>query len=118
MSKSISYDENEMWHSRPDFYLNIFELILNALDDLDFGYFFEVDLKYPDDIRKTKDPPFCPEIKVLPKDKYNEWMKKIKLKSYKKARKLVCDWTDKKNYLIHYIVIKFYARYGMIVGKV
>ena len=75
-----------MWHSQPDLYMNKFEEILNAPDDSIFGYFLELDSKYPDDIKKTKNLPFCPKKKVFPKDKYHERTKKIKLKSYKKAR--------------------------------
>ena len=45
-------------------------------------------------------------------------MKKIKPKKYTKSKKLICDWTDKKKYLIHYRMLKFYVRHGMIVGKI
>ena len=44
-------------------------------------------------------------------------MKNIKPKKYTKSKKLICDWTDKKKYLIHYRMLKFYVRHGMIVGK-
>ena len=38
--------------------------ILNTSDDSEIGYFVEVDLKYPDNIKeKTKYFPFCPENK-------------------------------------------------------
>ena len=33
-------------------------------------------------------------------------------------KKLICDWSDKKNYLVHYRLLKFYVRHGMIVDKV
>ena len=33
-------------------------------------------------------------------------------------KKLICDWTDKKNYLIHYRMLKFYVRHGMKIKKV
>ena len=29
-------------------------------------------------------------------------MNEIKPDSYTQCKKLICDWTDKKNYLIHY----------------
>ena len=45
-------------------------------------------------------------------------MKKIKARNYTKAKKLLSDWTDKKNYLIHYRLLKFYVRHGMIVDKI
>ena len=31
---------------------------------------------------------------------------------------MIRDRSDKKNYLIHYRMLKFYVRYGMIVDKV
>ena len=39
-------------------------------------------------------------------------------KNYVSHKKLICDWTDKKNYLIHYRMLKFYVRHGMKVKKV
>ena len=45
-------------------------------------------------------------------------MKEIKPKNYVKSKKLICDWTDKKNYLVHYRMLKFYVRLGMVVDKI
>ena len=36
----------------------------------------------------------------------------------KSGSKMICDWSDKKNYLLYYRMLKFYVRYGMIVDKV
>ena len=116
MSEVLTYDEIEMWHGDPDKYWNWLDVILNTPDDTEIGYFLEVDLKYPDDIKeKTKNFPFCPENKKINPDKYNDYMKKIKAESYTKSKKLICDWPDKKQYLIHYRMLKFYKRHGMIV---
>ena len=38
--------------------------------------------------------------------------------TYTQNKKLICDWSDEKNYLIHYRMLKFYVRHGMIVDKV
>ena len=119
MSQMLPYDEIEMWHGHPDKYWNWLNEILNTLDDSEIGYFLEVDLKYPDDIKqKTKYFPFCPENKKIDPNKYNEYMKSIKPENYTKSKKLICDWTDKKKYLIHYRILKFYVRHGMIVEKI
>ena len=119
MSQMLPYDEIEMWYGDPDKYWNWLEEILNTPDDNEIGYFLEVDLKYPDSIKeKTKHFPFCPENKKIDPDKYNDYMKKIKPKNYTKSKKLICDWTDKKKYLIHYRMLKFYVRHGMIVEKI
>ena len=42
-------------------------------------------------------------------------MKTIQPKEYTKSKKLLCDWTDKKKYLIHYRMLNFYVRHVMIV---
>ena len=49
---------------------------------------------------------------------FNDYMKEIKPNTYIQTSKLICDWSDKKNYLIHYRMLKFYIRHGMIVDKV
>ena len=45
-------------------------------------------------------------------------MNKIKPMNYTKSKKLICDWTDKKKYLIHYRMLKLYVRHGMVVEKI
>ena len=45
-------------------------------------------------------------------------MNKIKPKIYTKSKKLICHWADKKKYLIHYRMLKFYVRHGLVVEKV
>ena len=39
-------------------------------------------------------------------------------KNYVSHKNLICDWTDKKKYLIHYRMLKFYVRHGMKFNKV
>ena len=82
MSQPLPYIEIEMLHGHPDLYMNWLEEILSTPDDNDIGYFVEVDLRFPDNIKeKTKNFPLAPENKVIPKDKYNEYMKEIKPRS-------------------------------------
>ena len=45
-------------------------------------------------------------------------MKSIKPENYTESKKLICDWSDKKKCLIHYRMLKFYVRHGMIVEKI
>ena len=86
-----------MWHSYPDHYMNKLEEIIDTSDDSYVDYFLEVDLRYPDNIiEKAMKYQFCPESKIIPKDKNNDYMNKKNLKTYTKAKKVVCDWTDKK----------------------
>ena len=96
MSQMLPYDEIKF---EKDFCL---EEILNTPDDNEIGYFIEVNLKYPDNRKeKTKNFPFCPENKKINPNKYNDYMNNIKLKKNTKSKKLICDWSDKKRYLIH-----------------
>ena len=119
MSQLLPYDEIEMWHGDPAKYWNWLDEVLNTPNDADTGYFIEVDLKYPDNVKeKTKIFPFCPEKKKINPDKYNDYMKKIKPKNYTKSKNLISDWTDKKKYLIRYRMLKIYVRHGMIVEKI
>ena len=56
MSQPLPYDENDI-----DRNVKV-EEFLNTPDDSDFGYFVEVDLRYPNNIKgKTKHFPFDPE---------------------------------------------------------
>ena len=115
----LPYEEIEMWHGHPDLNMNKLKEILNTPDDSGIGYFVEVDLKYPVNIKeKTKNFPFCPENKKIDPDKYNDFMKKIKPKNYTKSKKLICDWTDKKKFLILYRRLNFFVRQCMVVEKI
>ena len=51
MSQLLPFDETEMWHCHPDLYMNKLKKFLNTPHDSDIGYFIEVDLKYPDNIK-------------------------------------------------------------------
>ena len=39
-------------------------------------------------------------------------------KIYTKAKKFICDWSDKQIYLIRYRILKFFVRHGMVVEKI
>ena len=113
MSQSLPYDEIK-------FDNNIkLEDILYTPDDSDIGCFIEVDLIYPDNIKeKTKNFPFALMNKKINPHNFNDYMKKIRPDTYIQTKKLICDWCDKKNFLINYRMLKFYIRHGMIVNKV
>ena len=99
--------------------MNELEEILNNPDENNNGYSVEVDIKYPDEIKeKTKNFPFCPENKFIPNDVFSKNVKGMKLDKYIQNKKWVCDWTDQKNYLIHYRMITFFVGHGMIVNKI
>ena len=95
------------------------EEIINTPGYSDIGYFIEVNLEYPHNIRdKTRHLPFCPENKSISNDDFGSYMKSIMSKNYVSHKKLTRDWTDRKNYLIHYRMLKFYVRHGTKIIKV
>ena len=51
-------------------------------------------------------------------DELSDYMKEIKPNTYTQTEKSICDWSDKKNYLVHYRLLKFYVRQGMKVERV
>ena len=113
MSEPLLYDEIQL-----DRDIKL-EDILTTPDDSDIGYFIEVDLIYPDKIKeKTKKIAFTPVKKKLNPDNFSDYMKSIKPDTYSQTKKLICDWSDRKKYLVHYRMLKFYNSHGMIVEKV
>ena len=56
--------------------------------------------------------------KKINTDNFSDYMKTIKLDTYTQTSKLICDWSDKRNYSIHYRMLNFYIRHGMEVVKV
>ena len=113
MSEYLPYDEIK-------FDKNVkLEDILNSPDNSDTGYFIGVDWKYPDNLKeKTKNFPFTPENKKINLDGFRDYMKEFIPDTYTQNKKLICGWSDKKNYVIHYGVLQFYVRHGMEVEKV
>ena len=113
MSEPLPYDEIKFDRDIKS------EDILNTTDDTGIGYFIEVDLKYPDNIKaKTKHVPFAPVNKKSNPDYFSVYMKEIIPDTYTQNKKLKCDWSDKKNYLIHHRMLKFHVIHGMVVDKV
>ena len=51
-------------------------------------------------------------------DEFSVYMKEIKPDTYTQTKKSICDWSDRKNYLVHYRMLKFYVRPGLLVNKV
>ena len=113
MSEPLPYDEIKYDNNVS------LEDILNTPDDSDIGYLIEVDLTYPNNMKeKTKNFPFALVNKKIDPENFSDYMKEIKPDTYIQTSKLICDWSDKKNYLVHYRMLKFYLRHGMIVDKI
>ena len=57
-------------------------------------------------------------LKKIHPDDFSEYIKTIRPDTHTQTKKLICDWSDKKNYLIYYRMLKFYVKHGMVVDKV
>ena len=68
--------------------------------------------------KKQKNFRLLLKIKKVNPDDFSDYMKKIKPNTYTQTKKLICDCSNKKNYLIQYRRFKFYVRDGMVVEKV
>ena len=119
-SKFNWLDETELQHfSNPS---NITALA----DDGDWGYYFEVDLIYPNNIKtKTSDFPLAPESGEVTLEMFSNFMKefhkdlqKCGQPKFKPCRKLLLTQFDKEKYLVHFAILKFYLNMGMILTKV
>ena len=62
--------------------------------------------------------PFCPENKTSPQDNICDYMNEMKPNKCTQNRIVVGDWTDNKNYLTLYRMLKRYGRHGMVVREV
>lgn len=81
------------------------EKILNLPDDGEIGYVFEVDLDYPPNLHDLHNSyPFCAENMHVP--------------GTKNVKKLLLTLYDKKNYVIHYRMLKLALQHGLILKKV
>ena len=58
------------------------------------------------------------KLKKINPDDFSDYMKEIKPNIYAQNRKMICDWSDEKNSLIHYRMLNFYIRHGMEVKNV
>ena len=110
--QSLPYDEIKF-----DKGVNI-EHILDTENISDIENILEVDLKYPVTIKKkTKTFPFFPENKNSPQDKFSGYMNEMKSTFYAPCKKLICGVTDGTNYLLHYRMLNFNVKNGMVVKK-
>ena len=76
----------------------------NISDDGDFGYFVEVDLKYPETLHDAhKDLPFCAEHMAPPGSK---------------QQKLMTTLHEKQRYVLHYRALKQVLKHGLVLIKV
>ena len=78
------------------------DFIKNYEEDINKGYFLEVDVEYPKNLFSLhSDVPFLPERKKI-----------------EKCNQLICDFHDKKNYVVDIKALKQELNHGLILKKV
>ena len=88
-------------------------------DNNPYGFFIECDLEYPAEIKeKTENFPLCPYQTKADPGCFSDYMNSVKQPNYKPAQKLVCDLTNKQNYMMHNRMFKFYTKMGMKVTHI
>ena len=105
--------------------------ILHMDTETDTGYYFEVDLTYPTNIHhKTADFPLAPETAQVTEDMLSEHMKNLYQRimtqrnpthsthTFKSSYKLLLSQNDKKNYCVHFKLLKYYLQQGMQLTKI
>ena len=80
----------------------------------------EVDFKYPKELHNEhNDLPLAPEKQIISYDMLSPYQKEIiGDRSKNTIKKLIASLGDKKNYIVHYRVLKKYVELGLKVSKV
>ena len=111
MSQPLPLDETKFDKN------NKLQDILNTTADSDIEFFVEVGLTYPGEIKEnSRHFPLAPE-KIYNPDNFDTNNNKNKSNLYTQTKKLICVWSDKKNYMIHCRMLEFYVRHGKVVDK-
>ena len=88
-----------MWCGHLFCYTDKLQDMLITPDYSDIGYFLEIDLLYPKNIKKkAKNFPFCLESKISPQSEVSDYLKEVKSNIYSTHENLIRDWTDEKIY--------------------
>jgi hypothetical protein len=101
---------------------------LNIGTEDEWGYTLMVDLQYPREIHdKTKDFPLAPEAKNITENMLTpfmleQWTARCEMRGYantfKPEKKLLMSCEDKKEYVVHFKLLKFYLEMGMKITKI
>lgn len=114
MSKPLPIGEYKWVESNMSDCEHMTKEILEMSDESDYGFIFEVDLEYPENLHMAhNDFPFCPERSKLPEQAFD-----ILKEDASKFPKLLLTLFNKTNYVIHYSMLKLALKHGLILKKV
>ena len=105
------------------------ESILALDDEAPEGFVFELDLNYPSNVHdKTRDFPLAPESLEVTDEMLSPYMRSYHSqlmdqrhhasKTFKSCRKLLMTTYDKRHYVVHFSILKFYLSMGLKVDKI
>ena len=128
LSKPLPHSEFTWLGSDDIKYFSNPDNILKLDDEGEWGYLFEVDLDYPQSIHDTtSDFPLAPESGYVTADMFSPYMTSFReeinkaqgsTKSFKPCRKLLLTQYNKKDYIVHFCILKFYLKMGLILCDV
>jgi len=91
--------------------------ILGLGDKDSVGYLFEVDLHYPQELHDLHNGyALAPELRAVYNYMLNEWQQYQRKDT--DCKKLISSFYDKKNYVVHYRLLKLYLKLGLKLTKV
>lgn len=99
------------------------DTVLNLPDDGPHAYLIEADLHYPDSLHElTEELPLAPEKGSVVFDEFPEFMKQLwhqlnPEKNYATSQKLLLTCYDKKAYIAHSRILKFYLKMGIKISQ-
>ena len=88
------------------------------MDEAEVGYYFEVNLNYPEELHhKHKDLPFAPDKESPRKEWLSDYQQSFNIKG-KSPEKLLTTLNEKESYVLHQRNLRQYLSAGLIVRKI
>lgn len=113
MTQFLPISDYEWVSENHELFSNV-NAIMNVPDDSPIGYIFKVDLHYPKELHNShNDLPFCAEKRTLSEEMFN-----ILGVKKNKIEKLLLTLFDKKEYVLHYGMLKLALKHGLKLKKV
>lgn len=98
------------------------ERILSVEDDSPIGYWFKIDYDYPRELHDLHNDLPCGFEKIsIDPEIYSLYEKQVRKNSNSKSsnvKKLIGTLNNKKNYVIHYRLLKLFIRLGIKITKI
>jgi hypothetical protein len=96
----------------------------------EYGYTLKCDLHYPESIHnKTQDFPLAPQMDLVTSEMLTpfmqqQWKRQCEVRGvvgggvFRTEKKLLMTCEDKKEYVVHFKLLQFYLKMGMVITKI